>query len=64
MGNTIRSYVGTSYIAEECATPPRLGIKGPILAGGHFFFFSSLVRKELNANFDGDQMAGHVPLSL
>src|SRR5262249_57808572 len=50
------------------AAPPlhRLGIQGvePVLVEGKAIRIHPLVRAAFNADFDGDQMAVHVPLSF
>ncbi|KAF4361281.1 hypothetical protein F8388_001170 [Cannabis sativa] len=53
-------------VDQRAPTLHRLGIQAfqPILVEGHAICLHPLVCKGFNADFDGDQMAVHVPLSL
>ena len=53
-------------LLNRAPTLHRLGIPAfkPILVEGRAIRLHPLVCKGFNANFDGDQMAVHVPLSL
>ena len=66
MGHLGRSHPRTSDYAEPCANPAPLGIQAfePILIEGKAIQLHPLVCAAFNADFDGDQMAVHVPLSL
>ncbi|RZC81246.1 hypothetical protein C5167_043866 [Papaver somniferum] len=57
---------GHPVLLNKAPTLYRLGIQAfqPILVEGHAICLHSLVCKGFNANFDGDQMVVHVPLSL
>nr|YP_010887644.1 RNA polymerase beta' subunit [Hypodaphnis zenkeri]WJJ67215.1 RNA polymerase beta' subunit [Hypodaphnis zenkeri] len=57
---------GHPVLLNRAPTLHRLGIQAfqPILVGGRALCLHPLVRKGFNADFDGDQMAVHVPLSL
>nr|YP_010887562.1 RNA polymerase beta' subunit [Chlorocardium rodiei]WJJ67133.1 RNA polymerase beta' subunit [Chlorocardium rodiei] len=57
---------GHPVLLNRAPTLHRLGIQAfqPILVGGRAICLHPLVRKGFNADFDGDQMAVHVPLSL
>nr|YP_010999814.1 RNA polymerase beta' subunit [Actinodaphne pilosa]WPN82039.1 RNA polymerase beta' subunit [Actinodaphne pilosa] len=57
---------GHPVLLNRAPTLHRLGIQAfqPILGGGRAICLHPLVRKGFNADFDGDQMAVHVPLSL
>nr|YP_009123243.1 RNA polymerase beta [Chloranthus serratus]AJM69975.1 RNA polymerase beta [Chloranthus serratus] len=57
---------GHPVLLNRAPTLHRLGIQAfqPILVEGHAICLHPLVRKGFNADFDGDQMAVHVPLSL
>nr|YP_010592024.1 RNA polymerase beta' subunit [Hoya lacunosa]WAB52469.1 RNA polymerase beta' subunit [Hoya lacunosa] len=57
---------GHPVLLNRAPTLHRLGIQAfqPILVGGRAIFLHPLVCKGFNADFDGDQMAVHVPLSL
>ncbi|CAH1412073.1 unnamed protein product [Lactuca virosa] len=53
-------------LLNRAPTLHRLGIQAflPVLVEGHAICLHPLVCKGFNADFDGDQMAVHVPLSL
>nr|UDP57175.1 RNA polymerase beta' subunit [Melicytus alpinus]UDP57259.1 RNA polymerase beta' subunit [Melicytus chathamicus]UDP57343.1 RNA polymerase beta' subunit [Melicytus crassifolius]UDP57427.1 RNA polymerase beta' subunit [Melicytus dentatus]UDP57763.1 RNA polymerase beta' subunit [Melicytus micranthus]UDP58015.1 RNA polymerase beta' subunit [Melicytus ramiflorus] len=57
---------GHPVLLNRAPTLHRLGIQAfqPILVGGRAISLHPLVCKGFNADFDGDQMAVHVPLSL
>ncbi|KAJ6741244.1 DNA-DIRECTED RNA polymerase [Salix purpurea] len=57
---------GHPILLNRAPTLHRLGIQAfqPILVEGRAICLHPLVRKGFNADFDGDQMAVHVPLSL
>nr|YP_009861881.1 RNA polymerase beta' subunit [Garcinia pedunculata]YP_010587127.1 RNA polymerase beta' subunit [Garcinia xanthochymus]QKD75898.1 RNA polymerase beta' subunit [Garcinia pedunculata]UZZ46083.1 RNA polymerase beta' subunit [Garcinia xanthochymus] len=57
---------GHSVLLNRAPTLHRLGIQAfqPILVEGRAICLHPLVCKGFNADFDGDQMAVHVPLSL
>nr|YP_010554452.1 RNA polymerase beta' subunit [Phyllagathis griffithii]UTM99470.1 RNA polymerase beta' subunit [Phyllagathis griffithii] len=57
---------GHPILLNRAPTLHRLGILAfqPILVEGRAICLHPLVRKGFNADFDGDQMAVHVPLSL
>nr|YP_009757141.1 RNA polymerase beta' subunit [Elatostema dissectum]QIM58960.1 RNA polymerase beta' subunit [Elatostema dissectum] len=57
---------GHPILLNRAPTLHRLGIQAfqPILVEGHAICLHPLVCKGFNADFDGDQMAVHVPLSL
>ncbi|KAL4203375.1 hypothetical protein AMTRI_Chr01g103670 [Amborella trichopoda] len=57
---------GHLVLLNRAPTLHRLGIQAlqPILVEGRAICLHPLVRKEFNADFDGDQKAVHVPLSL
>nr|QBZ77467.1 RNA polymerase beta' subunit [Diphylleia sinensis] len=57
---------GHPVLLNRAPTLHRLGIQAfqPILVDGRAIFLHPLVCKGFNADFDGDQMAVHVPLSL
>ena len=57
---------GHPILLNRATTLHRLGIQAfhPILVEGCAIFLHPLVCKGFNADFDGDQMAVHVPLSL
>nr|YP_010887893.1 RNA polymerase beta' subunit [Sextonia rubra]WJJ67464.1 RNA polymerase beta' subunit [Sextonia rubra] len=57
---------GHPVLLNRAPTLHRLGIQAfqPIVVGGRAICLHPLVRKGFNADFDGDQMAVHVPLSL
>nr|QFQ39140.1 RNA polymerase beta' subunit [Bredia gracilis] len=57
---------GHPVLLNRAPTLHRLGIQAfqPILVEGRAVCLHPLVRKGFNADFDGDQMAVHVPLSL
>nr|YP_009247143.1 DNA-directed RNA polymerase beta chain [Caryota mitis]AMW65109.1 DNA-directed RNA polymerase beta chain [Caryota mitis] len=57
---------GHPVLLNRAPTLHRLGIQAfqPILVGGRAICLHPLVCKGFNADFDGDQMAVHVPLSL
>nr|QFQ37712.1 RNA polymerase beta' subunit [Phyllagathis gigantifolia] len=57
---------GHPVLLNRAPTLHRLGIQAfqPILVEGRALCLHPLVRKGFNADFDGDQMAVHVPLSL
>nr|YP_010006999.1 RNA polymerase beta' subunit [Passiflora haematostigma]QNR05766.1 RNA polymerase beta' subunit [Passiflora haematostigma] len=57
---------GYPVLLNRAPTLHRLGIQAfePILVEGRAICLHPLVRKGFNADFDGDQMAVHVPLSL
>nr|YP_010468163.1 RNA polymerase beta' subunit [Urtica membranacea]UVF31103.1 RNA polymerase beta' subunit [Urtica membranacea] len=57
---------GHPVLLNRAPTLHRLGIQAfqPILVEGHAILLHPLVCKGFNADFDGDQMAVHVPLSL
>lgn len=57
---------GHPVLLNRAPTLHRLGIQAfqPILVEGGAICLHPLVRKGFNADFDGDQMAVHVPLSL
>ncbi|PHT34493.1 DNA-directed RNA polymerase subunit beta [Capsicum baccatum] len=57
---------GHPVLLNRSPTLHRLGIQAfqPILVEGHAIYLHPLVCKGFNADFDGDQMAVHVPLSL
>ncbi|XLS97523.1 hypothetical protein HN51_040258 [Arachis hypogaea] len=57
---------GHPVLLNRAHTLHRLGIQAfqPILVEGHAICLHPLVCKGFNADFDGDQMAVHVPLSL
>nr|YP_009669226.1 RNA polymerase subunit beta [Korupodendron songweanum]QCW94224.1 RNA polymerase subunit beta [Korupodendron songweanum] len=58
--------LGHPILLNRAPTLHRLGIQAfqPILVEGRAICLHPLVRKGFNADFDGDQMAVHVPLSL
>ncbi|KAI3850144.1 hypothetical protein MKX03_011942 [Papaver bracteatum] len=58
--------IGILYSLNRAPTLHRLGIQAfqPILVEGRAICLHPLVCKGFNADFDGDQMAVHVPLSL
>uniref|UniRef100_A0A251THD6 DNA-directed RNA polymerase n=1 Tax=Helianthus annuus TaxID=4232 RepID=A0A251THD6_HELAN len=58
--------VGPSLSLHRSPTLHRLGIQAflPVLVEGRAICLHPLVCKGFNADFDGDQMAVHVPLSL
>nr|YP_009131137.1 RNA polymerase beta [Erodium absinthoides]AIA26350.1 RNA polymerase beta [Erodium absinthoides] len=57
---------GHPVLLNRAPTLHRLGIQAfqPILVQGRAIYLHPLVCKGFNADFDGDQMAVHVPLSL
>nr|YP_009556083.1 RNA polymerase beta subunit [Scaevola taccada]QBC69947.1 RNA polymerase beta subunit [Scaevola taccada] len=57
---------GHPVLLNRAPTLHRLGIQAfqPVLVGGRAICLHPLVCKGFNADFDGDQMAVHVPLSL
>nr|YP_009670961.1 RNA polymerase beta' subunit [Passiflora arbelaezii]QCX30240.1 RNA polymerase beta' subunit [Passiflora arbelaezii] len=57
---------GYPVLLNRAPTLHRLGIQAfqPVLVEGRAICLHPLVRKGFNADFDGDQMAVHVPLSL
>nr|UDZ61160.1 RNA polymerase beta subunit [Helanthium tenellum] len=57
---------GHPVLLNRAPTLHRLGIQAfqPILVEGRAIYLHPLVCKGFNADFDGDQMAVHVPLSL
>nr|YP_008994386.1 RNA polymerase beta [Viviania marifolia]AGV02815.1 RNA polymerase beta [Viviania marifolia] len=57
---------GHPVLLNRAPTLHRLGIQAfqPILVEGRAICLHPLVRKGFNADFDGDQMAVHIPLSL
>nr|YP_010392178.1 RNA polymerase beta' subunit [Wahlenbergia marginata]UPX07787.1 RNA polymerase beta' subunit [Wahlenbergia marginata] len=57
---------GHPVLLNRAPTLHRLGIQAfqPILVEERAIYLHPLVRKGFNADFDGDQMAVHVPLSL
>nr|QWY89204.1 RNA polymerase beta' subunit [Testulea gabonensis] len=57
---------GHPVLLNRAPTLHRLGIQAfqPILVEGRAICLHPLVRKGFNADFDGDQMAVHLPLSL
>nr|UTS57636.1 RNA polymerase beta' subunit [Illicium simonsii] len=57
---------GHPVLLNRAPTLHRLGIQAfqPIIGEGRAICLHPLVRKGFNADFDGDQMAVHVPLSL
>nr|YP_010976313.1 RNA polymerase beta' subunit [Myosoton aquaticum]UFH81894.1 RNA polymerase beta' subunit [Myosoton aquaticum]WNX95114.1 RNA polymerase beta' subunit [Myosoton aquaticum]WNX95280.1 RNA polymerase beta' subunit [Myosoton sp. XL-2023a] len=57
---------GHPILLNRAPTLHRLGIQAfqPILVEGRAIYLHPLVCKGFNADFDGDQMAVHVPLSL
>nr|YP_009340496.1 RNA polymerase beta' subunit [Porterella carnosula]APQ40069.1 RNA polymerase beta' subunit [Porterella carnosula] len=57
---------GHPVLLNRAPTLHRLGIQAfqPILVEGRAICLHPLVRKGFNADFDGDQMAVHVPLSV
>nr|YP_009441071.1 RNA polymerase beta' subunit [Adenophora divaricata]ARO35048.1 RNA polymerase beta' subunit [Adenophora divaricata] len=57
---------GHPVLLNRAPTLHRLGIQAfqPILVEGRAIYLHPLVRKGFNADFDGDQMGVHVPLSL
>nr|QIS91079.1 RNA polymerase beta' subunit [Semiliquidambar cathayensis] len=57
---------GHPVLLNRAPTLHRLGIQAfqPVLVEGRAICLHPLVRKGFNADFDGDQMAVHVPLSL
>nr|YP_010475387.1 RNA polymerase beta' subunit [Corydalis incisa]UVH69674.1 RNA polymerase beta' subunit [Corydalis incisa]WDA92155.1 RNA polymerase beta' subunit [Corydalis incisa] len=57
---------GHPVLLNRAPTLHRLGIQAfqPILVEGRAICLHPLVRKGFNADFDGDQMAVHVPLSI
>lgn len=57
---------GHPVLLNRAPTLHRLGIQAfqPVLVEGHAICLHPLVCKGFNADFDGDQMAVHVPLSL
>nr|YP_010989794.1 RNA polymerase beta' subunit [Delarbrea paradoxa]WOV68154.1 RNA polymerase beta' subunit [Delarbrea paradoxa] len=57
---------GHPVLLNRAPTLHRLGIQAfqPVLLEGRAICLHPLVRKGFNADFDGDQMAVHVPLSL
>ncbi|KAF3616476.1 DNA-directed RNA polymerase subunit beta' [Capsicum annuum] len=57
---------GHPVLLNRAPTLHRLGIQAfqPVLVEGRAIYLQPLVCKGLNADFDGDQMAVHVPLSL
>ncbi|KAL2957343.1 hypothetical protein AAZX31_18G141500 [Glycine max] len=57
---------GHPVLLNRASTMHRLGIQAfqPILVEGHAICLHPLVCKGFNADFDGDQMVVHVPLSL
>ncbi|KAF3654919.1 hypothetical protein FXO38_14911 [Capsicum annuum] len=57
---------GHHVLLNRAPTLHRLGIQAfqPILVEGHAICLHPLVCKGFNANFDGDQMVVHAPLSL
>nr|QXO07029.1 RNA polymerase beta' subunit [Epimedium coactum] len=57
---------GHPVLLNRAPTLHRLGIQAfePILVEGRAIFLHPLVCKGFNADFDGDQMAVHLPLSL
>ena len=65
MGRFGRSDQGTSRIAQPCSDAPQAGYTGfePVLVEGRAIKLHPLVCTAYNADFDGDQMAVHVPLS-
>ena len=66
LGHPGRCDPGTSGDAEPGADLHRLGIQAfePVLIEGKAIQLHPLVCTAFNADFDGDQMAVHVPLSL
>ena len=65
MGHSRRSHSGTSRAVKPGADLHRLGIQAfePILVEGKAIRIHPLVCTAFNADFDGDQMAVHIPLS-
>ncbi|KAH0650306.1 hypothetical protein KY284_030218 [Solanum tuberosum] len=57
---------GHPVLLNRASTLHRLGMQTfvPILVEGRAICFHPLVFKGFNADFDGDQMVVHVPLSL
>ena len=66
LGYSRRGYPRTSSYAEPCAYTAPLGIQAfePVLIEGKTIQLHPLVCAAFNADFDGDQMAVHVPLSV
>ena len=66
MGNLRSSDVGASDFLNRAPTLHRLGIQSfePILVEGRAIKLHPLVCPAFNADFDGDQMAVHIPLCL
>ena len=66
MGYSCRGNKRTSGFINSAPTLHRLGIQAfePILIEGKAIQLHPLVCTAFNADFDGDQMAVHVPLSL
>ncbi|CAI9268752.1 unnamed protein product [Lactuca saligna] len=66
MGNTSGNSGDHPVLLNRAPTLHRLGIQAflPVLVEGRAICLHPLVCKGFNADFDGDQMAVHVPLSL
>jgi len=66
LGSTKRCYARPSVLLNRAPTLHRLGIQAfePILVEGRAIKLHPLVCPAFNADFDGDQMAVHIPLSL
>jgi DNA-directed RNA polymerase subunit beta' len=66
VGHPGRGHQGAPRDAEPCAYAAPLGIQAfePILIEGKAIQLHPLVCAAFNADFDGDQMAVHVPLSV
>lgn len=66
MGYPGRSYPRTPVLLNRAPTLHRLGIQAfePVLIEGKAIQLHPLVCAAYNADFDGDQMAVHVPLTL
>lgn len=66
MGNTSEILDDHPVLLNRAPTLHRLGIQAflPVLVEGRAICLHPLVCKGFNADFDGDQMAVHVPLSL
>ena len=66
LGRPGRSHSPASCAAEPCSTLHRMGIQAfePVLVEGNAIRLHPLVCTGYNADFDGDQMAVHLPLSI
>mgnify|MGYP000320309905 CR=1 FL=1 len=66
MGCAGRRYQGPSGYAQPCPDPAQTGIQAfePVLVEGKAIKLHPLACTAFNADFDGDQMAVHVPLSV